>query len=90
MHASAFGFGLVGTFAVWLIVVFPQLNLFEDHMNLMLCAWTVIVMPPTFFFYWKLLTSDPGYAPLPNTGNLCDITLLYDKLLNYQNKIRIV
>jgi len=65
MHASAFGFGLVGTFAVWLIVVFPQLNLFEDHMNLMLCAWTLLTLAMhlslTLVIYVILLYSTINY-----------------------------
>ena len=68
MHAGAFGAGLVGTFIVWLACVAPRLSIWDNSINALCCAITLCLLPVTYYLYWQLITSDPGYLPLPQRG----------------------
>ncbi|XP_067945176.1 uncharacterized protein [Watersipora subatra] len=70
MYAGAFAAGLVGTFIVWLIAVLPRLRITTDNWSSFMCLLTLFCVPVTYYCYWKLMTINPGYVPLPEKGAL--------------------
>lgn len=68
MYAGAFGAGLIGTLCTWLFAVFPHIVFTDDYLNALLCGFAIILIFPTLYYYWLLLSKDPGFVVLPDKG----------------------